>query len=116
MTEFSELMCSVVRSDDTWSVDVSADWKQGRTLYGGLSAALCAQAALNEWSDLPPLRSASFSFVGPAEGKLQLAPSLLRRGKSTVFAAVDLSGEAGLATRAIFASARGAPAPRITMR
>lgn len=103
MTEFSELMRGVVRNGDGWTVKVSDDWKQGRTIYGGLAAALCAQAALNEWPDLPPLRSATFSFAGPAEGALRLAPSMLRRGKSTVYATVDLSGEAGHATRATFA-------------
>lgn len=108
MSEFNELIGGVLRSDDAWTVEITPDWKQGRTLYGGLSAALCTQAALNEWTDLPPLRSASFSFVGPAENGLKLVPTLLRRGKSTVFANVDLTSDDGLATRAVlcFGAAR----------
>jgi acyl-CoA thioesterase len=123
MTEFTELMTGLTRDNDAWKVGVSDDWLQGRTVYGGLAAALCAEAALREWPDLPPLRSAQFAFIGPASGPLQLRASVLRRGKSTVFAAVDLIGDAGLATRATlcFGAARasalahvaiGSPAPR----
>jgi acyl-Coa thioesterase superfamily protein len=38
--------------------------------------------------------------VAPANGEVRITPSVLRRGKSTVFIGVDLFGEAGLATRA----------------
>jgi acyl-CoA thioesterase len=102
MTEFTELMAGVTKSGDAWTVDVSDDWLQGRTVYGGLASALCMQAALNEFGALPPLRSAQIAFIGPASGQLQLKPSILRKGKSTLFASVDLIGDAGLATRAMF--------------
>ncbi|MGM4931948.1 thioesterase family protein [Tardiphaga sp. 619_E2_N8_5] len=102
MTEFTALMSSMTRSGDGWAVSVSDDWLQGRTVYGGLAAALCMQAALNEFGAVPPLRSAQIAFVGPAPGPLQLRTSVLRKGKSTLFASVDLVGEAGLATRAMF--------------
>lgn len=106
--EFSELMKSVETAGETWAVHVSDDWLQGRTVYGGLAAALCLEAAQREFPDLPPLRSAQFSFIGPAAGPLQINPVELRKGKSTVFVGVDLHGEAGLATRAIlcFGAAR----------
>lgn len=103
MTEFTDLMASIARSGDAaWRVGVSDDWLQGRTAYGGLAAALCLEAALRECPDLPPLRSAQIAFVGPAAGALSIRASLLRRGKSAAFVSVDLAGEAGLATRAIF--------------
>lgn len=88
-------------SGDGWNLSVSEDWKQGRTLYGGISSALCLAAALRSIDSLPLLRSAQFAFVGPAAGELRIIPSVLRRGKSTVFASVDLFGETGLATRAM---------------
>jgi acyl-CoA thioesterase len=100
MTEFTELMDSLTPADDGWNVSVSDDWLQGRTVYGGLAAALCLEGALKSFADLPPLRSAQVAFIGPASGALQIRPTVLRRGKSTVFAGVDLIGEAGLATRA----------------
>jgi acyl-CoA thioesterase len=109
MTDFTELMDGLTRGrdGDGWQITVGDDWLQGRTVYGGLAAALCAQATLQEFGDLPPLRSAQIAFIGPATGQLQLSPSLLRKGKSTVFAAVDLIGAAGLATRAMFCFGAG---------
>ena len=100
MTEFTELMAGVRREGETWSTSISDDWLQGRTIYGGLAAALCLEAMLRASPELPSLRSAQFSFVGPASGQLRITPVTLRKGKSTVFASVDLVGEAGLATRA----------------
>ena len=117
MTEFTDLMASLAKdslakdslaanpadgNDAPWRVSVSDDWLQGRTAYGGLSAALCLEAALREFPDLPLLRSAQIAFIGPASGDLTMRATLLRRGKSASFVGVDLAGEAGLATRAIF--------------
>ena len=102
MTDFTDLMHSLTAADDGWTVTVSDDWLQGRTVYGGLAAALCLQGVLKSFADLPPLRSAQIAFIGPATGELQIRPNLLRKGKSTVFVGVDLIGEAGLATRATF--------------
>jgi acyl-CoA thioesterase len=107
MTEFSGLMGSMTQATDGWAITVSEDWLQGRTVYGGLSAALCLEAAHRQFGDLPPLRSAQISFIGPATGALKLTPVELRKGKSTVFVGVDLFGESGLATRATFCFGAG---------
>ena len=107
MTGFSELMNGMTRAGEGWTTAVSEDWLQGRTVYGGLGAALCLQAAQRAFGDLPPLRSAQISFIGPATGTLKLTPVELRRGKSTVFVGVDLCGESGLATRATFCFGAG---------
>ncbi|MBV9993258.1 MAG: thioesterase family protein [Alphaproteobacteria bacterium] len=105
MTPFSALISTLT---DEFRIALSDDWLQGRTAYGGLSAALCVEAALRAIPELPPLRAAQFAFIGPAAGELSLRTSILRRGKSSVFVGVDLIGEAGLATRAVlsFAVAR----------
>jgi acyl-CoA thioesterase len=125
MTDFTDLMTSLQPADDGWTVSVTDDWLQGRTVYGGMAAALCLQGALRSFTDLPPLRSAQFAFVGPASGALTIRPVVLRQGKSTVFAGVDLIGEAGLATRATlcFGAARTSalahvaiPAPQLKAR
>ncbi len=101
MTSFIDLMSSIAEDDNRYRITIPADWLQGRTAYGGLSAALCVEAALRGVPDLPPLRSAQFAFVGPASGPLSISASVLRRGKSAVFMGVDLTGDAGLATRAL---------------
>ena len=103
MTSFSELMESVSATDEArYRVSVPQSWMQGRTLYGGLSGALCLQAARQSFPSLPPLRSAQISFVGPAGGAIEMAASVLRQGKSVSFVNSDIIGEKGIATRSTF--------------
>lgn len=99
MTPFSVLTAAMVQDNGSHSIVLPADWLQGRTAYGGLSAALCLQATLRSIEDLPPLRSAQFCFVGPATGKLSISSDVLRKGKSTTLVGCDLTGDSGLAVR-----------------
>lgn len=101
MTPFTELLAGLSRTGDDFAVVPSEDWLQGRTLYGGASAALCTASALRAFGGLPPLRSAQFAFIGPAAGPLTVRPAVLRQGKSATYVGVDLLGEAGIATRAL---------------
>lgn len=108
MTPFTDLLARLAPDAAAQHIDLPEDWLQGRTTYGGLTAALCLQSVLNTVPDLPPLRSAQFAFLGPATGRLSLRPQTLRQGKSATFVAVDAEGEAGVAARAMlcFAAAR----------
>ncbi len=101
-TAFSRLLANLEHHEDQFAIELPSDWLQGRTAYGGLSAALCLEATLRTFPNLPPLRSAQFAFVGPATGALKVSSSMLRRGKSTAFTSADLKGEVGLAARATF--------------
>lgn len=101
MTPYSTLMAGMQPAGEGFTTFVSEDWQQGRTTYGGLSAALCVEAAARMAPDLPPLRSAQFSFIGPASGALEARPVLLRQGKSAACIGVDLVGAQGIATRAM---------------
>jgi acyl-CoA thioesterase len=121
MTSFSALLDAIRAAGNTYHVDIPEDWLQGRTSFGGLTAALCVAAAERAVPDLPPLRSAQFTYVGPAGGVVEITPRLLRRGKSSVFAAVELRAEGSLATHAILSfgaareskySYRGRPMPK----
>lgn len=111
MTPFSTLIAGLAADGAAWRTAIPEGWRQGRTAYGGLSAALCLAAAARAEPDLPPLRSAQFAFVGPAAGDVVLRPAVLRRGRSSVFVGVDCEAEAGLATRAVlcFGAARSSP-------
>ena len=108
MTAYSDLIAALTATDTGLAAHVTPDWQQGRTTYGGLSAALCLEAVMRAVPDAPPLRAGQFAFVGPAAGALAIDTQVLRRGKSTLFMGVDLVGEQGLATRAIltFGAAR----------
>ncbi|UUR08867.1 acyl-CoA thioesterase [Sphingomonas glaciei] len=89
-------------SGDPLTLEAPPSWSQGRTLYGGMTAALGWAAAAHTVPDLPPLRSVQAAFVGPAAGRLTLQPTVLRRGKSATTVGVDVHGEAGLAARLTF--------------
>ena len=101
-TPFSSLTKGLQQEKDRLSIALPSDWLQGRTAYGGLSAALSLEATIRSQTDLPPLRSAQFCFVGPATGQLNLSSFVLRRGKSTVLVASQVEGDNGLAVRATF--------------
>jgi Thioesterase-like superfamily len=77
-------------------------WLQGRTAYGGASAAIALMAVKAAHPDLPPLRSAQIAFVGPLSGEVVATPVLLRRGKNSAFIGVDVTGADGVGLRALF--------------
>lgn len=100
-TRFSALLAQLAPRAESQSALISDDWLQGRTTYGGLSAALCLAAAEHRLADLPPLRSAQFTFVGPVSGAVDAEVLELRRGRSSVVVGVDLRHDGAVATRAV---------------
>jgi acyl-CoA thioesterase len=91
---FSSIIQALSRSADR-TVSVPDSWRQGRAMFGGLAAALCVQAAIDDIPDLPPLRSAQFLFVGPATESVRMSASLLRRGKSAAIASAEMRDATG---------------------
>lgn len=91
MTSYTELL-ALLRpvSDGALALTIPEDWMQGRTTYGGLTAALCLEAARRDVPDLP-VRSAQVAFVGPVGGAIRVETRLLRRGKNTAFVRSTLS-------------------------
>ena len=81
---------------------VPDSWLQGRTAYGGLSAALAYEAAKGVADDLPPLRSAQVSFVGPLAGQITATAKLERRGRNAAFVSAEVHGEKGVGLAAMF--------------
>lgn len=98
MPKFTELMAEAA----TGSVTITEDWMQGRTTYGGLSAALCYAVARRHKPEGMTLRSAQIGFVGPAGGPVTLSSEVLRQGKSACYVSADVRSEKGTATRALF--------------
>ena len=102
---FSELIDSVSNSDEQ-DVIITENWMQGRTTYGGLSASLCLKAAVNLQSNLPPLRSAQVSFIGPVGSNISLRARILRQGRSVTFIAIDLIADERIAVNCVFSFAK----------
>lgn len=96
------LLAAMTSDATSLTAHVAPEWLQGRTAYGGLSAAVAYAAATRVAPDLPPLRAAQIAFVGPLAETIRAEPRLLRRGKNTAFVACDVSGETGIGVRALF--------------
>jgi len=77
-------------------VNIPQSWTQGRTAFGGLSAALAYHAASHIEDELPGLRSAQIAFTGPLFGEVTAETKMLRRGRSTAFVQSELFSEKGL--------------------
>lgn len=102
MTPIADILAAAERADTGFRTTIPTDWMQGRTAFGGLSAALALQAALDHEPDLPPLRSAQVAFIGPLAGAVTVTATKLRRGRNAAFLQSDVTSEAGLGLRATF--------------
>jgi acyl-CoA thioesterase len=104
----AELLAGAEQRSDGFALTVPETWHQGRTGYGGFSAALAFAAAQRAGGDLPPLRSAQIAFVGPLYGKVETRARVLRRGKNATWLSAEVlraeegEGEVGLAASFVF--------------
>lgn len=102
MTPIADILAAAQPIDGGFTVAIPADWMQGRTAYGGISSALALHAAQQCEPDLPPLRSAQVSFIGPLAGDVTVTAAKLRRGRNAAFIQSDIVSDAGLGFRATF--------------
>lgn len=102
MTPLARILEAAEPVEGGFRTAIPAGWMQGRTAYGGLSAALALHAALAVEPDLPPLRSAQVAFIGPLAGAVTITATKLRRGRNAAFIQADVASEAGLGLRATF--------------
>lgn len=97
----AQMMTQTQPTPTGFTLDVPDSWKQGRTVYGGLSAALCLNAAL-PLSGGRPLRSAQISFVGPSEGEIDVSAEKLREGRTACSVRARLTSAAGIGLETVF--------------
>ena len=105
----AQLLAAAEPLADGFRLAIPETWHQGRTAYGGLTAALALVAARQVGGDgLPPLRSAQVSFVGPVYGEVETRARVLRRGRNAVWIAAELlraneqGGEIGTCATFVF--------------
>ncbi|MEX0617648.1 MAG: thioesterase family protein [Pseudohongiellaceae bacterium] len=87
----------------------SPGWTQGRSAFGGLTAAMAVAAMRKSLPSPQPLRSLMISFVAPlAAGEVRVEPRILRQGRNVTQATAELiSGDATcLQAMAIFGNGR----------
>jgi acyl-CoA thioesterase len=104
MIDFAGLLVQADLRESGFALEIPPEWHQGRTAYGGLSAALALAAARRVSGTAAPLRSAQVSFVGPLYGPIEARARVLRSGKNATWVAADLTrdGEVGLAASFVF--------------
>lgn len=106
----SALVAGAQARPDGLALSIPPDWHQGRTAYGGLSAALALIAAQRVGGEgLAPLRSAQVSFVGPLAGKVAVTARRLRVGRNATWIAAEIAGEGGVGLVASFVFMRPMP-------
>jgi acyl-CoA thioesterase len=102
LKNLDQLLATAETDGGGWRHHIGPDWMQGRTAYGGISAALALDAVLRDHPGDAPLRTAQVSFVGPVGGETMTTTRMLRQSKSSRFIAADLSSDAGYGTNAAF--------------
>lgn len=106
-TPYSELLRGIVVDAQGASLAVPEDWMQGRSVFGGLQAAI-ALRAMRALVPEPPLRTFQGTFVAPVPGgTVRARAQVLRTGKSATHVEARLVDAGG--TLAVFTAVFGTP-------
>lgn len=131
--DFAALLATLTAADEPGrqTLTVGEEWCQGRTLFGGIQAAIAYQALLPQVPDGFVLRVMQVTFVAPVPpGSLMIDTGILRRGGSAVHGEarlLDAEGNTACLVVAVFGKARtsafslgqerpAAPAPEASNR
>ena len=103
---FEQVKQQISQSWTSAEISVPANWAQGRTLYGGISASLVYRAAREITDNLKSLRSLNTNFIGPIEpdSPFIIKIETVREGKNTSVVRGDIlqNGKVALSTLANF--------------
>lgn len=84
-TPLSQVLQSLRATGEGWTALTGEDWSQGRSLFGGLQAALAAQAMRTLVPEGMPLRALQTTFIAPVPaGPVDVKARRLRVGKNVV--------------------------------
>lgn len=114
LVPFSEILARRTRSGERVCFDVTDDWQQGRTAYGGLVGAIAACAIRDVLGPERALRALQINFVGtvPA-GRAEVRVDVLRAGKSITQAqaTVSAAGETACIVSSVLGVERSSSLP-----
>ncbi len=82
---FDQLLQNVSQNNNE-TIQFPANWCQGRTAFGGLTAAMLVQAMRHQVCDTLRLLSLQCNFIAPliADTNFQIHTEILREGKNTI--------------------------------
>lgn len=94
---------ATLRADGEHSVfEAPESWGQGRTLFGGLQAAMLVAAMRVQVGAEIPLRSLQVTFIGPVPaGTVRVTARVLRQGKSAIHVQAQTVGNEGVGCTAV---------------
>lgn len=98
---FSDLIAAAERHDDEIRFAAPDNWKQGRTLFGGLTAAMSLHAARELTDETRQLRSALISFAGPSSDEVRASAEMVRSGRTAATVRTALSSGGSAATQCL---------------
>jgi acyl-CoA thioesterase len=92
---YSEVLDSMTPRNGAWSATIPDDWRQGRSIFGGLQVALALRAMRALVAPEVPLRVLQTTFVAPPGlDAVTIHARVLRSGKNAIHAeARTLNGE-----------------------
>ncbi len=103
---------TTLRDSDSNRTRFDESWTQGRSAYGGLSAALAVVAMRKLLTAPQPLRSLMVSFIAPiAAGEVEVLADIQRQGKNVSQIKADVladDGAVALQAMAVFGNPRKA--------
>jgi acyl-coenzyme A thioesterase PaaI-like protein len=117
-TKFSALMRAAERSPGQVQFDVPPDWMQGRSVYGGLQAAVAVEA-MRTLVPKVTLRAVQATFVAPvASGLVRAEARVMRQGKSAVHVEARIvdGGDVLAVFVGVFGVARASKASRLPIQ
>ena len=101
---------NLIDSENKESFIIPKQWSQGRTVFGGLSAAIVFAAARKKVSNERLIRSFSCNFVGPffVEEVFSINTEVLREGKnvSTIQSSIIQNGKTCVHAQSVFGGQR----------
>lgn len=105
--EILSLTCAHIKDRDSQpNLTIPNNWSQGRTAYGGISAAVAYQAMREIIDESRLLRSFNCNFVGPIipDEPFEIETEILREGKnaSQIVAKIIQNGNISLLSQAAF--------------
>jgi len=104
----SQLIAAMHSTSDGFTAKIPETWMQGRTAFGGITAALALEAARRTLADLPQLRAAQLTYMRPITTDVRFEVTLVRAGRTSSFVRVGcFSGDAlGAVAMFTFGAAR----------
>ena len=106
---YTDYLNTAICDDSTVTLELTPDWLQGRTAYGGWQAALGLLAMRRVVGNDVPLRSLHANFIAPVPpGRVTARAELLRRGKSAaqLEARIVVDGQTAFTALGIFGASR----------